>query len=260
MRAFFSFTLSLSFFIIITSAQAGELRQGQYMSEIKVPQKTVFGLTIWNIYKNQDEDFQLEFKSLAQNSSLMLLQEVHLTPTIVNFWERQLKFPWMFATAWEKPTGPTGTGLISNYNVEKAQSILSADTEPFANTPKSSVVAYLPIEGSSETLLVVNTHAINFTFLGPFERQLIALYEIINTHTGPVIWAGDFNTWNGGRWDLLMNVTIQLGLFPVDFYQDPRLMVLDHVFVRGLKIHSSLVSTEHITSDHWPLIVDVEVL
>jgi endonuclease/exonuclease/phosphatase (EEP) superfamily protein YafD len=107
--------------------------------------------------------------------------------------------------------------------------------------------------------LVVSTHALNFTFLGPYEDQLLDIADRINRHRGPVIWAGDFNTWNGGRWDTLYELASTLGLQAVHFDEDYRMMVLDHVFIRGLKVKAARVLNEWITSDHSPLALQLQL-
>ena len=87
------------------------------------------------------------------------------------------------------------------------------------------------------------------------------MMDLISRHQGPIILAGDFNTWNGGRLALIDELTQQAGLQEVQFNPDQRMRFLDnpldHIFVRGFKINRAL-TMETDASDHNPLWVELE--
>ncbi|MGB5325774.1 MAG: endonuclease/exonuclease/phosphatase family protein, partial [Pseudomonadales bacterium] len=110
------------------------------------------------------------------------------------------------------------------------------------------------LQNSSETLLVANVHAINFTFgTRAFERQVSDIVKLMRGHTGPMVIAGDFNTWSKRRQRVLDTVLAELGVLPVQ-YDVERVKrafgnQLDHVYYRGLALrHAEARPTD--TSDH----------
>ena len=97
-------------------------------------------------------------------------------------------------------------------------------------------------------------HAINFTFgTEDLREQLRPLVELLITHRGPAILAGDFNTWSDARQKLVDQVLLQHGLSPLSFEPDLRTTAfgraLDHIYVRGLTAeHTEVVPVT--SSDH----------
>jgi endonuclease/exonuclease/phosphatase (EEP) superfamily protein YafD len=109
-------------------------------------------------------------------------------------------------------------------------------------------------------MLVVNIHAINFTFgIVAFGEQLERIRPLLAAHPGPMILSGDFNTWRRRRSDILDAFANDFNLTPVEFDDDHRKMFfgqpLDHIYVRGLRIGES--DTRQLnSSDHNPLLVE----
>jgi endonuclease/exonuclease/phosphatase (EEP) superfamily protein YafD len=138
--------------------------------------------------------------------------------------------------------------------------------EPLVRTPKATLITQYKITGMPDkTLLVVNIHAINFVDDKYFFRQLQRLQSIIKQHQGPVLFAGDFNTWNEARFAKLQQlVTKRLGMqeipIPPETRQTSLGLVVDHAFVRGLTYSSviDLSQTIH-SSNHEPLSFTVRI-
>ncbi len=85
--------------------------------------------------------------------------------------------------------------------------------EPLIVVPKSAVISWFRVAGQREPLAVVNIHAINFALtLGAYQAQLAALADVLARHRGPVIFAGDFNTWTKARRAALSATATKLGL------------------------------------------------
>ena len=108
-----------------------------------------------------------------------------------------------------------------------------------------------------ERLLAINVHAVNFELgLDSFSAQFRALGAVLDLHRGPVILAGDLNTWNGGRQALVERFTREHGLASVAFQPDLRTRAfgraLDHIYVRGLASTGARVIPVS-SSDHNPL-------
>jgi endonuclease/exonuclease/phosphatase (EEP) superfamily protein YafD len=129
--------------------------------------------------------------------------------------------------------------------------------EPLLRTPKATALSLYAIAGSEQTLLVINIHGVNFSIgTEALRAQLQQSIDWISRHQGPIVFAGDFNTWSDERQALVDDYAGQLGLQPLLFKQDFRTTVfdraLDHIYVRGLTvIETSTIETT--TSDHNPL-------
>jgi len=131
--------------------------------------------------------------------------------------------------------------------------------EPIFMLPKSAIVARFPIAGSSKTVAIANLHGVNFTLLlGSFRKQIEAVAAELASHDGPIVFAGDFNTWSDDRSALLRSVAARLGLTAVEVHPDGRRRTLglhlDHMFVRGLSVVRAQ-APEVKSSDHNPILV-----
>jgi endonuclease/exonuclease/phosphatase (EEP) superfamily protein YafD len=202
-----------------------------------------------NVHKGTHTRFGSEFARLTRNADVIVLQEMSThgagrgpqgTVTAVS------GRSYVMAHAIRYRGGFAGCASGATANPVRSRVLLTSNSEPIVGTPKSSVVTVYRIAGSGDELLVANTHGMNlagkFTFdLEPFRRQLAAISEEIARHRGPVVWAGDFNTHNREKTDLLLAETVRLGFARVHVAESHRLMkslqgfVLDHVFTRGLR-------------------------
>lgn len=112
-------------------------------------------------------------------------------------------------------------------------------------------------------LAVVNVHAVNLTLgVADFSRQIGKIEAALATHDGPVILAGDFNTWRNRRFEVLQAVTKRLELKELSFDIDKRVAplgnIIDRIFVRGLNAIEA--STEVVdSSDHNPMFVTLSM-
>jgi endonuclease/exonuclease/phosphatase (EEP) superfamily protein YafD len=143
---------------------------------------------------------------------------------------------------------------------------LTTHLEAGWTTPKPLLWAEFPWSSapdSSNSLLVVNLHALNFTTLGPFRTELLRIGKQIAAHSGESLLLGDFNTWSSARQSLVDSLAESLGLKehrpapgPVQrkrFLGHP----LDHIYhTRGLlPVAEMLVLDPAGTSDHPALLV-----
>jgi endonuclease/exonuclease/phosphatase (EEP) superfamily protein YafD len=84
------------------------------------------------------------------------------------------------------------------------------------------------------------------------------MFEMIRSHQGPLVVAGDFNTWWPARRKFLIEALDKLGLEHI--HQSDGLLVLDHVFTRGLRTISHRDDEKIQSSDHKPMLLELEVL
>ena len=101
--------------------------------------------------------------------------------------------------------------------------------------------------------MVVNLHALNFVEDSYQEAQLMGLEQIMQKHTGPLIFAGDFNSWTTRRQLVMARITKNLGLTKTTFPRDTRTFKIDYIFYRGLELKQSRVHMGISSSDHKPL-------
>ncbi len=137
-------------------------------------------------------------------------------------------------------------------------SLLTKKRELRCATHKTTLLTHhKTIDGVS--LLIVNLHAINFVHNSDFKNELREIYEAIKTHSGAMIVAGDFNTWNLKRVQYLGEFSDDLGLKKVEFESEKDIKKvfsnsLDHIFYRGLKVTFATVVDSKKISDHNPII------
>lgn len=229
-----------------------------------------FGKTIrilvWNMYKARNAHWSEDFHTLIQNKELILLQEAVLNTNHDMIFQSPERFEWIMARSHKDRKTQAVTGVKTGSTVKStARSFfISPDFEPVLRTPKMLLATTYPVKGLEHELLVVNIHAINFVSLQKFSRQLTQVAEAIEKHKGPVILAGDFNTWNAMRFKSLRDVVRKMDLEEIVLTRKGRLFhfnqMLDHVFCRGLKAEKTEVMMGVRSSDHYPITVEFSVI
>jgi endonuclease/exonuclease/phosphatase (EEP) superfamily protein YafD len=163
---------------------------------------------------------------------------------------------WNLAHAFTLDGRPAG--VLTGARVHPLAVCAQRISEPFLRVPKTAVISYYAMEGGPESLLVVNIHGVNFA-PGSTElaQQLMSVQERIARHDGPVIVAGDFNTWSRRRMVVLHQLAQKSGLRAVNFEGRPSRHFgrqLDHIYYRGLIAQHAWVTALQ-SSDHYPLSV-----
>lgn len=213
-----------------------------------------FRVLVWNCHKGTYPHWHTEFFKYCQQTDLMLMQEMCLTPNTQQLLQ-QSKLIWHTVAGFVSPLKNFHTGVSVGCRADAQEITYNASIkEPLLYLPKITLGLTYPL--GQTRILVCNLHAINFTGLKPFERTLQNAAELVNRFTGPVLWAGDFNTWSQKRIRILYDITRQLGLTEVTFTPDIRTRYLhhpvDYLFIRGLEVLQAQVLPCH-TSDHQPL-------
>ncbi|WP_064791410.1 endonuclease/exonuclease/phosphatase family protein [Shewanella woodyi] len=210
-------------------------------------------VAVWNLYKQQKSGWDSVLTELVSSNELVLLQEAKLSKNLTQFITNNSQQVLM-AKAFKVFKTPIGVMNLANVQAESACAYHA--TEPWIRFAKSALVSqYLLSNG--ENLMVVNLHGINFDWrLKAYRSQFALLAEQISVHTGPVIMAGDFNTWRQGRLDVVGEFATKLGLQEASYETDNRNRVfgkaLDHLYYRGLKLQRAHSNTTE-ASDHNPI-------
>lgn len=209
-------------------------------------------LVSWNIYKANRDHLLRDLARLAEQADILFLQEAFIDDRLTG-----LKPYWRFAPGYVDGDRATGVLTLSPWPARVACQL--THMEPWLRTPKATAV--MEYQTPAGRFLAVNLHAVNFEFSGEvFTRQLQAVRTLVASYPGPVIFAGDFNTWSDTRTALVEQYFTPLGLQPAGFQEDNRTRVfgnaLDHIWTRGVKIATSEVPLFD-SSDHNPLLVTV---
>ena len=219
-----------------------------------------FSILNWNIYKGQRENWASDFQRYTYKHDLVTIQEAHLDDELEAMLDSEHQY-WTLNTAFHY--GGSATGVMTASRVKPLGNCGQRTVEPLIRFAKTSLISYYPIEGMTRNLLVANIHGIIFTLgVDVYTRQLEKLYEVMKLHDGPIILAGDFNTWSDSRMRIVENFADMLALKSLDYTNHNRTSAfgnaLDHVFYRGLDPVEH--DTWHVTSsDHNPTRVSFRV-
>ena len=213
-----------------------------------------FSILSWNIHKGAEDGFHTDLQDLSRNIDILLLQEAALSGELESWLGLDFN-KWLLAVAFEKQG--TKIGIMAASKASSLSYCAFQEPEPIFVIPKMILVSTYPLSGIDRRLLVVNAHMVNFTITSEaVRRQLAEVGEIIKKHDGPVIVAGDFNTWNSDRESVVKGAMSKLNLQPVTFNPDNRSLFMsravDGIYYRGLEVTASnsyLVKS----SDHNPL-------
>jgi endonuclease/exonuclease/phosphatase (EEP) superfamily protein YafD len=213
----------------------------------------------WNIHKGVDAGWEADLARYAAEHDVVLLQEAVLSAPMRGVLERA-GHVWQMAGAFS--FGGEERGVLVASRVAPVDGCTLREFEPIFRLPKSAMVVRFPIAGSSKTVAMSNLHGINFSMLlGSFTSQLEAVAAELARHDGPIVFAGDFNTWSEERSAVLNAVAARLGLTAVEINPDGRRRTfglhLDHLFVRGFTVVNAR-APEVKSSDHNPILVTLD--
>lgn len=210
----------------------------------------------WNVYKGSRENWAADFEQLSQAKDIITLQEARLDEHLHQTLDA-LELYWALTTAFLY--NKLKVGVLTAARVPPISRCSIHSKEPIIQLPKTLLVNYYPLSGSKHQLLVANIHSINFTFgTSKYQEQITALQQVIQQHNGPVIVAGDFNSWSDRRMQIITQFKNDLSLSSLPYQNHNRTQifgkVIDHIFFRELS--TTKVETPQLTSsDHNPIIV-----
>jgi endonuclease/exonuclease/phosphatase (EEP) superfamily protein YafD len=214
----------------------------------------------WNIQKSQTAGWDADLLAIGHDRNLLLFQEATVQAPTASVLPQPLYQS--FAAGYTTESQTSGVLTLSS-TIPSLQCNLTA-WEPWLGTPKVTNITEFPLQGSDERLLVINLHAVNFAFgVNDFAQQVESLAPALKAHAGPVLVAGDFNTWNDTRRLHLGQFMRKHELNAVAFEPDARTtffgLPLDHIYLRGLRTLEARIAQID-TSDHNPLLVTLELI
>jgi endonuclease/exonuclease/phosphatase (EEP) superfamily protein YafD len=224
----------------------------------QAPLEPKFRLISWNIHKGDDgKKWASDMARLALQHEVFLVQEMYVDGFVDRTLRDLTMHNWYFSYSFTYRGHATGVATGCRCQFESWDTLVSPGREPILNSPKVTQVATIPLK-KARPLLLLNIHAINFVRQPEYEAQIDALLAIIHQHhnRGPVVFAGDFNTWNPWRYQYLKyRLIAELGMQEVMFEPDKRWPKLDRIFVKDCDISESRIHDEIRTSDHQPISV-----
>jgi endonuclease/exonuclease/phosphatase (EEP) superfamily protein YafD len=207
----------------------------------------------WNIQKASNEGWAEDLAEISSGIHLAFIQEASVQAQI----PMAIDIPLVQAFAAGYTTASQETGVMTLSSSAPSVHCNFTAWEPWLGTPKATSITEYHLEGREERLLAVNLHAVNFAIgTEEFEEQFKALDDVLDRHEGPVILAGDLNTWSEKRQDLVDQFLQAFDLEPVVFEPDLRTTAfgraLDHIYIRGMSAQQARVIPVS-SSDHNPL-------
>lgn len=212
---------------------------------------------VWNIYKGKKSLFKKEFLEHVKDCDLFLLQEIVTTDEVLEVLKTDENISWIIGSSFEYRHNKVRTGVAigSRIPIANPQLVRGCESELFFWTPKVSLI----VENKELDLLIVSTHFVNFTTNKRFKLFLEELIGKIAHFKGNILLAGDFNTWNAHRWQQLLMGLKKSGMEYYHFQKDGRFLKLDHLFFKGIQVHSAEILHQMRGSDHYPMIFEIEI-
>ncbi|MES2802492.1 MAG: endonuclease/exonuclease/phosphatase family protein [Bdellovibrionota bacterium] len=228
----------------------------RFSNGIRASTKETIQVLTWNVLKFKRESSFLDFVNLSNQADVAFIQEATHSINLQNQTAQKVSMDWTFFKSFCREYGASGVQTGSRYPQIQADAVLAPAVEPVVNTPK--VTGFSVVEISGHKVLLINVHGLNANKGLDFEKHMDQIYNVAVKFDGPIIWAGDFNTWNPARMAYLKNKGQALGMTLLVPEMDIRKLKLDHILVRGFKIKSVKILDTYVSSDHWPVTAELE--
>lgn len=224
-------------------------------------------LLVWNIYKGGLLTWRVDLQRHAYGRDLIMLQEGILNNDMRAELDASKKHQFIFASSFVYKASGHATGVVTGAVTipQETQYLRSRGRELVGFSPKMCLITKYPLHGMEKELMVINIHALNSVSWKKLAGQIIPSLKVAQDHDGPVIFAGDFNTWSKKKEAFVLRsmkrakfemVELENGKDRMHVFGRP----LDYIFVRGLKSHHAKVLKEAMGSDHKPLTATLSVL
>lgn len=225
-------------------------------------------ILVWNILKSKKETFAQDFERLQSDKDLIMVQE-YFQPTfdlpryVLREFETTIgtSFRFMGRSDFQEITG---VATMARVKSPWRFILKTTSKEPVIQTPKVTLFNQYDLRDTHLKLLAVNIHAINFVNFKHFKEQIDEVLMNLADHNGPIIFAGDFNTWNKKRTVYLKKASAKIGLHEVELSISKRKKwfghPLDHIFIRGLEVISKAVHNDIESSDHKPMEAELKLI
>jgi endonuclease/exonuclease/phosphatase (EEP) superfamily protein YafD len=202
-----------------------------------------FSLLSWNIQKENHKGWDTDLVRFSKSADILVIQEAFLTEDLRRLLRRRPHY-WHLVTAFEYQD--VKAGVLTAATIEPDFICPLRMTEPVIRLPKSILITRYPLTDTPYSLMIANIHLINFVpHTTTYGHQVRQMTEILLNHQGPMILAGDFNTWSVERLAIIEEMAARLSLAPATFKTDRARKVfgytVDRVYYRGLTLEAASV-------------------
>lgn len=221
-------------------------------------------LAIWNLCKGAGGRlFDHDYRTLCYGSDLILTQEALLSKHALGMYTGP-GFETIHAASYKRRDG-LRDGVMT---VARAPAfgeplrVICKYPEPIFKTPKAALIKLYPLLGSEQKLMVINIHATLMRRKAAAVEEMEHLLSHLPGHVGPIVLAGDFNTFTPGYLRAVSQVLHRIGLNYVAIPGDPRpkTQALDQLFCRGLEVTNARIDTTFRNSDHFPILAELRLI
>jgi endonuclease/exonuclease/phosphatase (EEP) superfamily protein YafD len=218
-------------------------------------------LASWNLHKEGDPGWQSDLGRLISETDVLLVQEAGVSTEFRAVIEKA-GLSWLLSSAFEYLGSEYGVLTATRVRPQKACTLRAY--EPLLGIPKAMLITHYRLAGRDETLAVANLHAINFTLdVDAYRAQLEAVADVLSSHRGPMVVAGDFNTWNNERDAAVRALAARLSLMSPVFEGDARTHfmgdhIFDRVYAKGVEFVTA-TAWSVASSDHNPVLVSFRI-
>jgi endonuclease/exonuclease/phosphatase (EEP) superfamily protein YafD len=222
-------------------------------------------VVVWNLHKGQLSGWQDDVLRLGKGADLLILQEAVTTERMLRTLHDLPGVQWSFAASFGYLDGGYATGVLTGSRAMPmaVDYVRSEAREPIVGTPKVALLTLYALNAHPQPLLVINVHGHLAVSAETFAVQMEEITMRAAKHRGPVLWAGDFNTWTDERYQSVRQLASWLRLTEVAITPDHRTNwlgnVLDRAFVRGLEFHSARALPKVQSSDHVPFALELKL-
>ncbi len=222
---------------------------------------------VWNIYKGGLLGWRIDLQRFTQNRDLVILQEGILNSSMKDELDASYRHEFTFASSFSYKSTGHATGVVTGSvaTPTSTQYLRSKARELIGFTPKMTLITKYALDGLEQELMVINIHALNSVSWKKLAVQVLAALRVAREHEGPVLFAGDFNTWSRKKEAFVLRAMDRAGFNNTELkFAEQRMYVfgrpLDYIFTRGLKAKSAEVIFMATGSDHKPLSGIFEVI
>ncbi len=215
---------------------------------------------VWNIYKGGLLGWRIDLQRYTQFRDLVILQEGILNDAMREELDASHVHEFMFASSFKYKSSGHATGVVTGSVAAPTdvQYLRSEGREFLGFSPKMTLITKYALEGLDKELMVINIHALNSVTWKKLAAQILAALRVARDHDGPVLFAGDFNTWSRKKEAFVLRAMERAGFSNTQLqFSEYRMHVfgrpLDYIFTRGLKAKSAEVLFMAMGSDHKPL-------
>lgn len=207
-----------------------------------------YSLVTYNIFKTHFPFVRQTIGSLCSKHDFVLLQE--WVSSVRTREDEHIVSCVTFTIPFRNVS--TGTATISRFPPIDVLELRSKERELGIITRKSMILTSYALQDGG-VLHVANIHSLNFVTNAMWKKQIDYFIEYLPP-SGPLIFAGDLNTWNPWRFNYLEERLKKHRLHYAN-YDHNIIMRLDHIFTRDITVLETKADTNMHTSDHYPVIL-----